>query len=199
MPQREGKIMPNTPNAPAGQDTGVKDKAKSAASETAQSLKESARGAADTMSSEAANYANQARDTAASEVKGVASALRKASDELRTGSPQERTFSQIADTLADFADTVRDKDMGELVGSVNTFARRNPLAFIGGAALVGFAATRFAKASESRPRSGDTYGADYRDMDRPVPSDRRPLASTDIGGSPATTPTTTKSGGLNDY
>lgn len=181
--------MANTPTSSQGPEA-AKEKAKSAAAEASENLKASARSAADTVSAEATEYAKQARGAAASEVKGVASALRHAADDLRSGSPQERTFSQIADTLADFSDTIRDKDMGEVVGAVNSFARRNPLTFLGGAALLGFAATRFAKASESGARRTGTQGVDPQDMDRPVPSDRRPLAATEIGGTASTTPAT---------
>ena len=48
---------------------------------------------------------------------------------------------------------MRDKDLGEVAGDVSDFARRNPLAFLGGAALLGFAGTRIARASE-RHREG---------------------------------------------
>ena len=74
--------------------------------------------------------------------------LRRAADELRGGSPQERTFGQMADALADVSDNVRGKDFGEMAGDMSDFARRNPLAFLGGAALLGFAGTRLARASE---------------------------------------------------
>lgn len=96
----------------------------------------------------AAAGAETAKDRAADEVSAIATALRRASDELRDGSPQERTFGQIAETLADMSDGVRDKDMRDIVQDVSGFARRNPLAFLGGAALLGFAATRFAKAGQ---------------------------------------------------
>ncbi len=138
----------STTNTPGPRDTSsAGDKAKQAASSATEDVKHRARDVADTVASEAASYADRARTGAAEEVKGVASALRTAADELRSGSPQERTFSQIADGLADASDAMRDKDLGEIVSSLNGFARRNPLIFLGGAALVGFAATRFAKAS----------------------------------------------------
>ena len=90
----------------------------------------------------------------------MAKALRDASQNLRDGSPQARAFAQIADGLADAADAVRNRDVNELAGDLTGFARRNPLAFLGGAALLGFAATRFAKASSTpRPQADDSYGS----------------------------------------
>ena len=77
----------------------------------------------------------------------MASAMRTAAEEMRSGSPQERTFGQIAEGIADVSDAMREKDLSTMVQDVSAFARNNPLVFLGGAALIGFAATRFAKAS----------------------------------------------------
>jgi len=142
---------------------GVKGKAKEAAYAAKDEVKARAQDAADTVATEAAGYADQAKGAAADEVKGVVSALRTAADEMRSGSAQERTFSQIADGLADASDAVRDKDLGEMVGAVTDFARRNPMTFLGGAALLGFAATRFAKASgdsHDYAHDGGQYGSE---------------------------------------
>ena len=49
---------------------------------------------------------------------------------MRSGSAQERTFSQIAEELTDASDAMRDKDLGEMVGAVSNFARRNPMVFV---------------------------------------------------------------------
>ncbi len=95
----------------------------------------------------AATQANAAKSSVADEMSGVASALRSAAEEMRSGSPQERTFGQIAEGLADASDALRDKDLSTIVRDATQFARSNPLVFLGGAALIGFAATRFAKAS----------------------------------------------------
>ncbi len=153
-------------------ESDLAEKAKTAASAASENLRTGAREVADSVSTEASNYASQAKDTAADEVKSVASALRTAAHEMRSGSPQERTFSQIADGLADASEAMRDKDLGEIVNDLNGFAKRNPLVFLGSAALIGFAATRFAKATGGGRDSGqsDTYGSHASpDMDRPTP------------------------------
>ena len=133
------------------------DKVKKSAADAADSLKTGAQNVAQKAATEASRYADQAKGAAADEVKGVASALRTAADEMRSGSPQERTISQIAEGLADVSDSMRDKDLGEMVGAVSDFARHNPLAFLGGAVLIGFAATRFAKASSDSGGGASTY------------------------------------------
>lgn len=139
--------MTNTDKPSSSADKPIGEKAKEAAAAATQDAKATAQDVADTVATEAGNYAGQAKDAAADEVKGVASALRTAAEEMRSGSPQERTFSQIAEGLADASDAMRDKDLGEMLGAVTDFAKRNPMVFLGSAALIGFAATRFAKAS----------------------------------------------------
>lgn len=127
------------------------DELKHEARETSENLADAARQTATDASrairDEAAARADSAKAGVAGEVSDVASALRKAADDMRDGSAQERTFGQIASTLADVSDTIRDKDLGQVANEVSDFAKRNPLLFIGGVALAGFAATRFAMAS----------------------------------------------------
>ena len=102
--------------------------------------------------------ASAAKEGVADEISSVSRALRKASDELRDGSAQERTFGAAASSMADFADTVRDKDLGQMVDDLGDFARRNPVAFLGGAALLGFAGVRMAKASRRARLSDEASG-----------------------------------------
>ncbi len=132
-----------------------------AAEDVAETLKSGAQDMIGKVSGEATRAAHQAQGSAADEVQSVASALRTAADELRSGSPQERTFSQLADGLADVSESLRDKDLGELMGEINTFARRNPMVFLGGAALLGFAATRFAKASTTGASGSSATGSNH--------------------------------------
>jgi hypothetical protein len=93
--------------------------------------------------------AEDAKSAVADEVNDVAIALRHASEELRSGSAQERTLGQIATTLAGASDAMRDKGFGEILELVRKVGRDNPVLFLGGAALLGFAASRYAKASGS--------------------------------------------------
>lgn len=118
--------------------------------------KSAAHDAGATIKSEVSARADAAKGAAAQEVGNVASALRKAAQESRTGSPQERTFGQIADTLADASDAISNKDLGTALQDVGDFARRHPLTFLAGAALAGFAVSRFAKASERHVQTADS-------------------------------------------
>lgn len=131
----------------AGQKTPVSSQAKQKAADLANQAKATAGDAARDVAETAKSQANAAKSSVADEMSGVASALRTAAEEMRSGSPQERTFGQIAEGIADASDAMREKDLSTMVQDVSAFARKNPLVFLGGAALVGFAATRFAKSS----------------------------------------------------
>lgn len=143
------------------------EETKRVASDLAQSAKDGARGAAEGATEEASRRAHAAKDGVADEMSSVASALRTAADELRRGSPQERTFGQIAESLADASESLREKDLGEMAGDLSAFARRNPVAFLGGALMIGFAASRFGRASR---RTDPSRQHDH--PEREMPRDR---------------------------
>ena len=138
--------------------------AKSGAAEFAETARERAREMADEAKTRAYEYGRDYKDDAANETSKIANALRKAADDLHDGSPQERVFAKLADTVADTADGMRDMELDEMAYAVNDFARRNSAAFLGGAALLGFVAARFMKASarhDDKRTSGygqGTYG-----------------------------------------
>lgn len=123
-------------------------------------IRDTARQTADDMRRHATDMAGGAKDHAAGEANKVADALRDAARNLSDGSPQARALSQIADGLANAASSVEGRDIGELTQDLTQFARRNPVAFLGGAALLGFAASRFARASTApRPEEGLSDGS----------------------------------------
>ena len=57
---------------------------------------------------------------------------------------------QASEQIQSVAEVVRERDMRELVGEVENFARRQPTLFFGGAMILGFAALRFLKSSSPR-------------------------------------------------
>lgn len=130
-----------------------RDTAKDAVKGLAEEGKQAARSASDRVAEEVSRKADDTKSGVADEISDVGHALRTAANELREGSPQERSFGKMASTLADLSDTVRDKDVSEMVDDISDYARKNPLGFLAGAALLGFAGTRLAKAS--RRSSGE--------------------------------------------
>lgn len=138
----------------------AQNEASKAAQRAADEARDVAREATERAREEFYNQGDRAKAGVASEISGIADALRKAAGDMRSGSPQERTIGQLAGTLADASDAIRDRDLGEIASELSGFARRNPVAFLGGAALAGFAATRFAKASTSASRGVGSGSSD---------------------------------------
>jgi hypothetical protein len=97
-------------------------------------------------------------DHAAEEVSRTARALEDAASGMEGGTPQT-LLREASRGLTRFADTMRGRSMSELVGEVSDFGRRNPAAFLGAAALAGFALARFGVASESGAERD--YARDY--------------------------------------
>ncbi|MEB3420665.1 hypothetical protein ACFSDD_26345 [Salipiger marinus] len=155
----------------------------SGASDEARRLRDDAARKAQSLQADATDQvrdrAEHVKDSVAEDVSSVGDALRTASGELRKGSPQAQIFGSLAEQLAGFSDALRGRDVTEIVGEVSAFGRRNPAAFLGGAALLGFAAVRMVRASA--PEATPTGSAP---MDRPAPSD--PLATPAVQSTPAT-------------
>ena len=147
-------VQDTTTAAPGSKST--MDAAEDAARDVKNEALHAAKDLRDAAIEETRNGEEHAKDGFADEVSSVGSALRRASDELRQGSPQERTFGYAANSLADLSDVVRDKDIAEIVEDISGFARRNPFAFLGGAALLGFAGIRAARASQRSPSNASS-------------------------------------------
>ena len=73
------------------------------------------------------------------------------------GSPlQQDLLREAADGLKHIAQAVEGKSIGAMVGELSAFGRQNPLAYLSGAALAGFALARFARASAPDSAGGHT-------------------------------------------
>jgi hypothetical protein len=122
----------------------------------------------DTVRHKAADLAHDAKEQAREqydrqkgmalgELDSLASALRRAGNEL--GDEHEmssRVVTTVADRIQTFSRSLDGKDLDRVVRDVETFARRNPAAFLGGAVAVGFLASRFLKSGS--PSSGNRAG-----------------------------------------
>lgn len=129
--------------------------------------------AADAVKTQAANLTESAKDMAAdagerlrasvSEQKAagadyvgnVANIIRRTAYEFDTEMPQAGHYiRKAAAQLENVSQAMRNRDMSEIMGNVQDFARKQPTAFFGAAVLIGFAAVRFFKSG-----SGSSAGA----------------------------------------
>jgi hypothetical protein len=92
--------------------------------------------------------ADRGLDQAATGVETVADSIRRVSADMETEQPQIAEFaSTAADQAEALAGYLRENDVRQIIGNVENFARRQPLLFLGGAFVLGIAASRFIKAA----------------------------------------------------
>jgi hypothetical protein len=90
----------------------------------------------------------QRKSLSADYIGSIAQAAGRAANEFHNDLPQAAEYiRQAADQIQGVADTVRERDVRDLLGEVQDFARRQPTLFFGGAVVLGFAALRFLKST----------------------------------------------------
>ncbi len=126
----------------------------------------------DTAKERATSEAQNARETAAETARERAERVREAGEAFEEDSYAREATDAFADRIDQAARTIRDADLGGMADDLADFARRQPLVFFGGAALLGFAAARMLKASERADHAHDRrsyrsriHGAEPRDDD----------------------------------
>ncbi|WP_182086630.1 hypothetical protein [Aureimonas sp. ME7] len=186
-PTEDRKAVEQTVSREAGS-------ARAEAGKAAETVKDEAAGLAATAKQKAIEGVEQGKSVAASSLSDFTAAIRKASDELgeRDQSLAAGLARQAASGLEQAADAISGQSVQDLTRSVADFARRQPTAFLLGAALAGVALGRFARASSDHAdpfRSGDRYrdedwrrenvggGAPRSNADRPVGASDRGYTS----------------------
>lgn len=125
-----------------------------AAQERLGDVREAARSGLDEAKHAAAEKAGEVKEQAAGEIARTASGLEAAAEEME-GSPfQQDLLREAADGLKQIAHAVEGKSLGTMAADLSEFGRQNPVAYLGGAALVGFALARFARASAPTGAAG---------------------------------------------
>lgn len=149
------------------------------------------------MADKARGMAAEQKEMVAGHLSGVASALDRVATELETdGEPIARYARMVADGADRMTSAVADHDVDELLEMAQEFGRRQPAAFLGAAALLGFAASRFVMASAARRTTSvgssmstgtsATVGSAYDDTSARPPvgsgTGNRPVYGSTIGG-----------------
>jgi len=183
-------INENDPPTGSGQPSqDIRQTAQDAARAGAErlgSLKESAQAGIEDAKSAAVETTERAKTTAADEISRTAEGLEAAARELE-GSPQHELLHEAAEGLKQISHALDGKSIGELVSELSDFGRRNPLAYLGGAAFAGFALARFARASA--PEAGPDDAARFRATPGhgsafPQPARSDPAPGVPYGGGP---------------
>jgi hypothetical protein len=150
-----------------GDDGGTTDQVKDQVRETAQVAQDKARGALGQARGGLSDQVDQRSTQAGERIAGTASDVRSIAEELR-GQGKDAP-ANLAEQVANQADRVGDylKDASgdRILRDVEDFARRQPMLVAAAGLALGFAASRFLKASSSH-RYESAYGisgdGDYR-------------------------------------
>ena len=145
----------------AGQD--LTDKAKDLAGSSADALKAHASDLADAAKDVASQATDKLKDavndrksSGAEYVGSLADTMRRAAREFDTDLPIAGTYiRKAAEQVDGVSEGIRKGNLNDLVRSAQSFARRQPTAFLGIAVLAGFGVVRFLKSSaENDSQSG---------------------------------------------
>ena len=147
------------PATPGDAAETVKGEAKRLASEAKQ---ETAR-VASIARDQATQMVDRTKDQTAQRLGSLASALRQAAQSLEKDDAAGfgRYAGLAADSVDKAADYVGGKDLRELVRDTQTFARRHPDLFLGGAFVAGVMLARFIKSSAPDPEPSPSFDQRY--------------------------------------
>ena len=128
----------------------------------ASELAGNAQGLASQAGEKLMHSAEQQKAAGADFVSGMAGAVRRAASEFEGEVPQAAQYIRYAaDQMDSVSDAFRRRDVGQMISDVQSFARRQPTAFIGVTFLAGFAAMRFLKSSSGNtPRNSQGNDAE---------------------------------------
>ena len=119
-------------------------------------------------------------DSAAGEAERAARAAEEAAGEYDPHAMPARALESVSVLLEDTARGLRDTDLERVVDELRNTARRHPVTFLAGAAALGFAAARLARASDGDDGAGR--------QDRHAGGGDRGFAGTSTAEAPATDP-----------
>jgi gas vesicle protein len=149
----------------------IKDKAVDLAETSGEKFKEQASELVDAAKNVASQATDRLKDKVSEQrgagaeyVGSLAETIRRAAREFDTDLPiAGKYIRKAAAQVENVSDSIRTGDINDLVSSAQTFARRQPTAFLGMAVLAGFAAVRFLKSSsDASSATSETSSASNR-------------------------------------
>jgi ElaB/YqjD/DUF883 family membrane-anchored ribosome-binding protein len=141
-----------------------------------QQVQEKAQEAAGEARSRLRDQVDQRSTQAGEQVSSSAQALRSTAQQLRDEGQEApaRAAEQLARQAERVGGWLSESDADRILGDVEDFARRQPLAVVGIGLFAGFAASRFLKASSQSRYETRQAGTTQRDLPAPRSSVERP-------------------------
>jgi len=119
--------------------------------EGAAAIGEEAREQLEHVAEKAKGMADQQKQLLVDQMSGVSSALDQVAGELeQKGEGSAQYIRMVADGADKLTSTVSQNNVDDILAMAQDFGRKQPVAFMGAAALLGFVASRFIMASASR-------------------------------------------------
>lgn len=170
-PAAQGQLKDDA-NAVVDQAQATVEAVKHEASEQISTLLDQSQEQLAEATHKAKSFATEQKDAAGNQLGGIADAISKVADELQSGDQQMVAgyARELAGGMKSVSDSVKTRNVDELIAMAEDLGRRQPLAFLGAAALAGFVASRFVLASAQRREDGAAAV-------RPVTGSPRPAAS----------------------
>lgn len=127
------------------------DKVAEEATHQASGLVDQAKAQIADVTDKAKGLAGEQKDLLANHIGGVAEAMERVANDLEGSNASSASYARmIADGAGRISETVRNNDVDAIMSMAQNFGRKQPAAFMGAAALLGFAASRFLLASAKR-------------------------------------------------
>lgn len=103
------------------------------------------------VTEKAKTMADEQKQLLVDQMSGVSGALDKVAGELeQKGDGTAHYVRMVADGASKLTSTIGDNNVDDILAMAQDFGRKQPVAFMGAAALLGFVASRFVVASASR-------------------------------------------------
>jgi len=175
----------------SGSQSDLVGAAKSALSDVARTASEdirAVRGLAqeqvDIATQKTTQLVSDQKNFAARQIGGIASALEKVGGELENGDSAMvgQYARELGSTLQRFSDDLENRDIRDIASVAEDFGRRQPMAFLGLAAIAGLAASRFLLASSRRAGSRNTTSSSASSSYPSSMSNYQPSSSTGSAG-----------------
>lgn len=147
MNTSENSNLGQVPEDPASRDRLSSDNPiSSTLSEVGQSISREGAKLASAAERAAMDQAEKAKAATSSHIHTFTGALKAASDELakNQSGPAAEIISHAVSGLETFSRSIDEKSSGEMLDAIRRFGRDNPLGFIAGSVLAGFALGRVA-------------------------------------------------------
>ena len=149
-------------------DQGVVEQAQEKAGQVVEQVQEKASQVAGQVRQQATTQLDSTREQAGNTLEAITSAIRQTGRQLRE--QDQGAIAQYTDVAADqverFYGYLGSRNVNQIVGDVERFARREPALFLGAAFAVGLLAARFLKSSGQQAQNQNTgYTSGTRDQE----------------------------------